>query len=158
VPKRVFDAELKPSGRGGGHLVDVPADVVEALGGKGRIAVKASFNGVPYQGSIVRMGGRSILGVQKAIMAQAGVGPGGILSVAVEVDDEPREVDVPGELARTLRRNKVARKHFESLSYSHRRDYAGYVAEAKRSETRTKRADRAIEMLVEQAKAGKRKR
>jgi hypothetical protein len=68
-----FRAALKPSGRGGGHLVEVPPKVIEALGGKGRIPVTATFNGVPYRGSIVRMGEGSVLGVRKAIMAEAGV-------------------------------------------------------------------------------------
>jgi len=69
-----FKAELRPSGRGGGgHLVEIPDEVVAALGGKGRIPVQATFNGVPYRGSIVKMGGVMMLGVTKAIMAEAGV-------------------------------------------------------------------------------------
>ena len=45
------------AGGGGGHLVRVPPEVVAALGGKGRIPVRATFDGVPYRGSVVRMGG-----------------------------------------------------------------------------------------------------
>jgi hypothetical protein len=63
MAKTRFTARLRPSGRGGGgHLVEVPDDVVAALGGKGRIPVQASFNGVPYRGSIMRMGGVMMLG------------------------------------------------------------------------------------------------
>ncbi len=142
-----FRAPLKPSGRGGGHLVEVPPRVIEALGGKGRIPVTATFNGVPYRGSIVRMGGGAVLGVQRAIMAEMGVSVGDSLRVEVTNDDAPREVELP-ELAKALRRNRRARAAFEALSYSHRREYAQHVAEAKRPETRARRAERAIEQLL----------
>ena len=101
-----FRAELKPSGRGGGHLVEVPPKVIEALGGKGRIPVTATFNGVPYRGSIVRMGAGSVLGVQKAIMAEAGVMVGDTLRIEVSNDDAPREVELPEELAKAFRRRR----------------------------------------------------
>ena len=143
-----FRAPLKPSGRGGGHLVEVPPKVIEALGGKGRIPVTASFNGVPYRGSIVRMGGDAVLGVQKAIMAEAGVSVGDTLRIELSNDDVPREVELPDELATALRANRRAHRVFEGLSYSHRREYARYVAEAKRQETRVRRAERAIEQLL----------
>lgn len=143
-----FRAELKPSGRGGGHLVEVPPKVIEALGGKGRIPVTATFNGVPYRGSIVRMGAGSVLGVQKAIMAEAGVMVGDTLRIEVSNDDAPREVELPEELAKAFRRNRAAQRAFEGLSYSHRREYVQHVAEAKRPETRARRAERTIEQLL----------
>jgi hypothetical protein len=143
-----FRAQLKPSGRGGGHLVQVPPEVIETLGGKGRIPVTATFNGVPYRGSIVRMAGAAVLGVQKAIMAEAGASVGDTLRVEVANDDVPREVELPDELAKALRGNRTARTVFEGLSYSHRREYAQHVAEAKRSETRARRAERTIEQLL----------
>jgi hypothetical protein len=143
-----FRAALKPSGRGGGHLVEVPPEVIQALGGRGRIPVTAMFNGVPYRGSIVRMGGGAVLGVQKAIMADAGVSVGDTLRIEVTNDDAPREVELPAELAKALRGNPRARAAFEALPYSHRREHAQHVAEAKRPETRARRADRAIERLL----------
>ena len=118
----MFRAPIRPSGRGGGgHLVEVPTEVVEALGGKGRIPVTATFNGVPYRGSIVRMGGGGVLGVQKAIMAEAGVRVGDSITVVVRNDEGPREVDVPVDLAEALARNGAARAAFEGLSFSHKR-------------------------------------
>jgi hypothetical protein len=143
-----FRAALKPSGGGGGHLVEVPPKVIGALGGKGRIPVIATFNGVPYRGSIVRMGGGAVLGVQKAIMAEAGVSVGDTLRIEVSNDDAAREVELPQELAEAFRRNRAAQRVFERLSYSHRREYAQHVAEAKRPETRARRAERTIEQLL----------
>jgi uncharacterized protein YdeI (YjbR/CyaY-like superfamily) len=59
---------------------------------------------------------------------------------------------VPDELANALGRNGTARTVFDGLSYSHRREYAQHVAEAKRPETRARRAERAIEQLLAKAR------
>ena len=118
--RRRASARLQPSGRGGGHLVAVPPNVIEALGGKGRIPVTATINGVPHRGSIIRMGEGAVLGVKKAIIAEAGISVGHALRIEVGNDDAPREVDVPHELAQALRRNRRARAVFDGLSYSHR--------------------------------------
>lgn len=152
MEEATFRAKVRSSGRGGGHLVDVPLKVAAKLGGKGRIAVTATFDGIPYRGSIVSMGGEErVLGVRKAILAEAGKGPGDTLTVVVRNDDAPRSVEIPDELAKALKANEVARAYFESLSYTHRREYAGYVAEAKKPETRATRAARTIQSLVERA-------
>jgi antitoxin component of MazEF toxin-antitoxin module len=156
MAEATFQAPVRSSGRGGGgHLVDVPPEVIEALGGQGsgrsRIPVTATFDGVPYRGSIVRMGGGAVLGVQKAIMAEAGVSVGDTLTVVVRNDDTPREVKVPDDLAEALRRNEAARAVFEGLSFSHRREYVESITEAKRPETRARRVERTIQALLERA-------
>lgn len=58
-----------------------------------------------------------------------------------------REVEVPEELAKALRKNKKAREAFESFSPSHRREYAQWISEAKREQTRAKRLATTIEWL-----------
>jgi antitoxin component of MazEF toxin-antitoxin module len=158
MAEATFRAPVRSSGRGGGHLVDVPPQVIEELGGQGsgrsRIPVTATFDGVPYRGSIVRMGGGAVLGVQKAIMAEAGVSVGDTLTVVVRNDDAPREVEVPVDLAEALRGNDEARAVFEGLSYSHRREYVGSITEAKRPETRARRVERTIQAMLERASRG----
>ena len=150
MAKTRFRARLRPSGRGaGGHLVEVPDEIVAALGGRGRIAVQASFNGVPYRGSIVKMGGVMMLGVTKAVMAEAGAGPGDVLDVVVENDEAPREVEVPPELTKALKRNRAARAVWDGLSFSHRREYVSSIVEAKKDETRARRVERTIQALTE---------
>ena len=152
MAEATFRAPIRSSRRGsGGHLVDVPPEVIEALGGRGRIPVTATFDGVPYRGSIVRMGGGAVLGVQKAIMAEAGVAVGDTLTVIVRNDDAPREVEVPDDLAEALRRSDEARAVFDGLSFSHRREYVESITEAKRPETRARRVERTVQALLERA-------
>ena len=151
MAKARFKAELRPSDRGGGHLVEVPDEVVAKLGGKGRIPVQATFNGIPYRGSIVKMGGVMMLGVTKAIMAEASVVAGDTVAVEVEKDDAPREVETSPELAKALLKNRTAAAAWDKLSYSHRREYVGYIGEAKKEETRARRVDQTIRALEQRA-------
>lgn len=132
----------------GGAFVAIPAEVIEQLGGGGRIKVKASFDGVPYRGSIVRMRGESIIGLLKDIREGLGKGHGDEIAVTIDPDLEEREVEVPAELEELLKASPEAGKAFDTLSYSHRREHAMHVAEAKKPETRQRRAARTIEMLL----------
>jgi Bacteriocin-protection, YdeI or OmpD-Associated/Domain of unknown function (DUF1905) len=127
--------------------VEVPADAIRKLGAKGRIAVRASFNGIPYRGSIMRMGGVSMLGVTKGIMAEAGVDTGDTLDVVVENDDTPREVAVPAELSAAFKRSPAARKAWDSLSYTARKEHAASIEGAKKPETRERRVAKVLDAL-----------
>jgi uncharacterized protein YdeI (YjbR/CyaY-like superfamily) len=55
---------------------------------------------------------------------------------------------VPSELAAALKKNKAAAKTWEGFSYSHRKEYAEWIAEAKREETRAKRLATTLEWLA----------
>jgi Bacteriocin-protection, YdeI or OmpD-Associated/Domain of unknown function (DUF1905) len=142
-----FVAVIEEAPRGGAY-VRIPPDVLESLGDGGRIPVQATFEGIPYRGSIVRMGGDYVLGVLKEIREKSGKVHGDQIDVTVERDEAVREVEVPVELATILDANPAARKAFEALSYSHRRQHALHVAEAKKPETRERRARKTVEALT----------
>lgn len=127
--------------------MEVPADAIRKLGAKGRIAVRASFNGIAYRGSIMRMGGVSMLGVTKGIMAEAGVDAGDTLDVVVQNDDTPREVAVPAELAAAFKRSPATREAWESLSYTARKEHAAAIEGAKKPETRGRRVAKVLDAL-----------
>ncbi|HEU4915854.1 MAG TPA: YdeI/OmpD-associated family protein [Acidimicrobiia bacterium] len=141
------EATLEEGPRGGA-FVSIPPDGIEALGGGGRIRVVATFDGIPYRGSIVRMGGVSVIGVLKEIREALGKGPGDELRVSLQPDLEERVVEIPAELEGLLEANPEARRAFDALSYTHRREHAGYVAEARKAETRQRRATKTIESLL----------
>jgi uncharacterized protein YdeI (YjbR/CyaY-like superfamily) len=69
--------------------------------------------------------------------------------VSLGLDTAPREVEVPDALARALSKDKKARAVFDGLAYTHRKEYARWIAEAKREETRERRVSKAVEMLRE---------
>jgi uncharacterized protein YdeI (YjbR/CyaY-like superfamily) len=60
-----------------------------------------------------------------------------------------RAVHVPAELAAALKKNKLAAKVFAGFSPSCRREYAEWIAEAKRPETREKRLAQAIAWIAQ---------
>lgn len=141
-----FDATLEEGGRGGA-LVVVPAEVVAALGGGGRIPVRVTFDGLPYQGSMVSMGGRMVVGVLKAIRGELGKGPGDVIAVTLERDDAERVVAVPEDVQRALSGAGLAER-FAALSFTHQREYVGWVEEAKKPQTRARRVAQMVERLT----------
>jgi hypothetical protein len=142
-----FEGELEP-GRGGGAFVELPPDVVQALGGGSRFRVRGTLNGVEFASSTMSMGaGRICLGLHKATRAQAGVAPGDRVRLSVERDERPRELNVPDELRQALARDAQAAAAFERLSFTHRREYAQWVAEAKRPQTRERRVAQTLARL-----------
>jgi bacteriocin resistance YdeI/OmpD-like protein/uncharacterized protein DUF1905 len=145
MPPTTFTATL------GGDDGTVPAVIVpfdvKAAYGQARPKVKVTVNGVTLRTTVAVYGGRSYIGFRKEICQAAGLQLGKTITVAIELDAEPRVVDVPDDLARALATHASARKRFDSLSYSHRREHAQWVAEAKKPETRARRIARVIEML-----------
>jgi hypothetical protein len=149
--KQTFTAVIKNAG-GGGAFVEVPFDVEAAFGSK-RPKVKALIEGVPYRGILTRMGTDShLLIILKEIREQVGKTFGDEVTISVELDTEPRLIEVPAELKEAFKTEKEAKAFFEKLSYTHRREYVNWINEAKREETRQNRISKTIEML----KQGKR--
>jgi hypothetical protein len=131
---------------GGGAWVEVPGEVIAALGGGGRIPVQASFDGVAYRGSIASMGGCMALGLLKSIRTELGKGDGDPVTVTVERDTAERTVEVPADLASALDEAGL-RTAFDALSYSHRREHVNAINDAKNPETRARRITKALELL-----------
>jgi hypothetical protein len=146
---RSFHAEIL-AGRRGGAMVEVPFSVRRVYGTGGQVKVRATFDGHSYRGSVAPMGGGvHVLGVGKDVRTAIGKDVGDVVSVTLERDDEPRAVIVPPELAAALASSAAATKGFEGLSYTHRREFAEWVAEGKRAKTRERRAGKAVEMVLE---------
>lgn len=144
--RREFEATIEAGG-GGGALVAIPFDVEEVYGTRGRVKVKATFDGHPYRGSIAPMGGRHLLGVTKAVRAAIGKSMGDVVAVSLERDTQERQVEVPAELAEALATNREAQTFFDGLAFTYRKEYAQWIAGAKRPETRARRLGQAIDKL-----------
>jgi hypothetical protein len=136
------------AGRGGGAYVVLPADVVAALGGVGRLRVTGTLGGVDFASSTMATGGGAVcLGVHKATRQAAGVNVGDRVDVTVERDDRPREVAVPDDLAAALAADEPAATVFARLSFTHRREYTEWIEGAKKPETRARRVTQTLERL-----------
>ena len=126
--------------------IEIPFDV-KATYGSARPRVAVTVNGVTLRTTVAVYGGVSFVGIRKEIREQMGVEIGDRITLTMEPDTAERTVDVPADLRRALAKNAAAKKKYESLSYSHRREHAQFVAEARKPETRERRIAKVLEML-----------
>jgi hypothetical protein len=143
-----FTARIE-AGNGGGAGVHFPYDVEKKFGTRGAVPVQATFNGVPYTGSLMKCGpSQHMLGILKAIREQIGKQPGDMVEVEVRPDAGQRVVEIPEDLAKLMKTEKLLAT-FEKLSYTNRREYCRWITGAKRAETRANRLEKAVELLRE---------
>jgi hypothetical protein len=146
MKKHTFTAIIQNAG-GGGAYVEVPFDVEKAFGSK-RPKVKATIDGIPYRGTLVRMGTEChLLLILKSIRVQTGKTFGDEVHLTVEADTSLRVVELPEGLKRAFQSEKEAKAFFEKLSYTHQKEYVTWINDAKKEETRQARVIKTIEML-----------
>lgn len=148
--KQTFKTVLKKHEKLDATGIEIPFDV-EAIFGAKRVAVKAAINGAEYRGSIVRMGGKYMLGIPKAFRETAGINAGDEITVSVEKDVEERPVAVPKDFAAALKKSRLENA-WEGLSYTHRKEHVRAIEEAKHAETRLRRIEKAIAMIAAKKK------
>lgn len=150
MPQKTFKVELETMGE---NLkctgFTVPFSAEQVFGSRGMVRVKGTVNGFAYRSTISPMGdGTHVMLVNKAMQQGAGCGPGDTVTVVMDADTAPRVVTVPPELKAALAKNAAAKAAFEKFSYSHQTAYVQYVAEAKRPETRARRAAETVRALA----------
>jgi hypothetical protein len=123
---------------------DQVADVGE---GKKVFPVKVTVNGRTVTGRLARMKGENLIGFSKAKREEARVEAGDKVEVIVELDLAERVVDVPPALAAAFKKDKPAKKIYDGLAFTHRKEFARWVEEAKKDETRDRRVEKTVEML-----------
>ncbi|MEV0793695.1 YdeI/OmpD-associated family protein [Kribbella sp. NPDC050459] len=143
-----FTAELLATGKNTAGF-EVPDSVVESLDGGGRPKVSVTVNGYTFRTSIARMGGRYLLGFSADRRTEAGVTPGEVLEVEVELDTAPRELEIPEPLATALAADPEAKAFWETLSYSNRQWHTLQVTSAKTDATRDRRIEKSLTALRE---------
>jgi hypothetical protein len=134
--------------RGPGVAVVLDDRQVESVGdGAKRFPVRAEINGATLRSTVVRMRGEYLLGLNREFRDQAGVEAGDTIELELVLDREPRTVELPADLADALAGDPVAAAAFAALSYTHRREYARWIEDAKRDETRSRRCAETLERL-----------
>ena len=140
-----FETRIFQSGNNTG--IEVPAEVVEGLGGGKKPAVAVTVSGYSYRSSIAVMGGKFLIPLSAERRAESGIKGGDAVEVELALDDKPREVTVPDDLAAALAGDAAAKTFFETLSYSNRLRHVLSVTDAKTPETRQRRIDKVLEMM-----------
>jgi len=143
-----FRATVELGGKTATGVV-VPPEIVAGLGSSKRPPVRVTINGYTYRSSIASMGGRFLLSVSADVRDKAGVQAGDDVDIEVELDTEPREVNVPADFAAALAARPEAKSFFDGLSYSNRSRFVLSIEGAKTDETRQRRIDKAVVQLAE---------
>ena len=148
-PVKRFRALVKRREGGDVCSIDLPFDVEKTFGARGRVPVRGTLNGAPFRSSAFRMGGGChFVVVNRRMREAAGVSGGETVPVVLERDTEPRVVEPPADFARALKANEEAQAAWDKLSYTHRREHAEHIEEAKKPETRLRRIEKSVRMLA----------
>src|SRR4029453_10436927 len=148
------------------HGLEIPGEVVEALGGGARPKVTITINGHSWRSRVAIMRGRHLIGLSIANRRAAGIETGDEVEVDLELDTEPRTVaeptdlaaapdadglaaagSEPAALAAALAADRLAREAFDRLPYGLRRKHVTSVEDSKSADTRRRRIDRLIGTL-----------
>lgn len=109
--------------------------------------MRGTINSEPFRGTISRGEGVLRMPVKKSLLEAIGLSCGMSVDVAMELDTEPRPVNVPEELQSILKKDKSLAQLFDSMTPSLRHAWANYVGEARRPETRARRAQKAPDAI-----------
>jgi hypothetical protein len=137
-----FRARVIPSGNATG--VEIPTDVVKALGSGPRPPVAVTINGHRWRSRVALMRGQCLLGISASNRAASGIAEGEVVEVDLELDTEPRVVPEPPDLASALDDDPEARAAFDRLPYGLKRRHVVAIEEAKASEVRQRRIARLV--------------
>ena len=139
-----FTTTLFQMGRNTG--IEVPPEVLDALGGGRRPAVSVVVNGFAFTSTVGAMGGRALIPFSADRRAASGLAGGDALEVDLELDTAPRTVEVPEDLAAALEAGGVTAA-FDALSPSALKAHVTSVEGAKAAETRARRVAAVVAAL-----------
>ncbi len=126
--------------------IRVPEEIILAFGKGKKPPVKVTLNGYTYRSTVAVMGGVYMISLSAENRAAARVKGGDTLEVTLELDEEPRVVELPADLAEKLELAGLTAK-FNALAFSHRKEHVRSVLDAVAPETRVRRIDAVIKKL-----------
>ncbi len=126
----------------------VPFDVPALFGSSRQVRVCGTIDGVPYRGSIALHDGSYYMSVNRKMRDVIHKTSGDMLHVVMDVDTEPRIVEVPEDLLWALDANANAKAVFDKFGYSHRKEYVNWIESARRADKRAQRVQEALRRMV----------
>lgn len=134
--------------------VPVPAPVLAAIfaeAGKSRgpIPVRGTIEGKPFLQTLVRYQGAWRLYLNGPMRAAGGVDVGDVARVEVVFDPAPRVVPTEPALARALAGDRAAKRAFDALPPSRKKEISRYLGALKSEETRARNIERVLAHLAE---------
>jgi Bacteriocin-protection, YdeI or OmpD-Associated/Domain of unknown function (DUF1905) len=144
MASKTFKTTLKRDGAM--SAIPVPFDPKPVFG-KVRAPVKVTLNGYTFRSTIAAYGGEFLIPLRTSNREAAGVEGTETLKVTLELDEEAREVEPPADLVKALKAAPPAWERWGEMSFTHQREYAQAVEEAKKPETRVRRIESAVKAI-----------
>lgn len=132
-----FRAKVIPSGNATG--VEIPTDVMKALGSGPRPLIAVTINDHTWRSRVALMRGQCLVGISAVNRAASGIAEGDVVEVDLTLDTEPRVVPEPPDLVKALNDDPEARAAFDCLPYGLKCKHVAAIEEAKTSEVRQRR-------------------
>jgi hypothetical protein len=132
--------------------IKVPEEIVESFKAGKKPPVRITINNYTYRSTIAVMGGAFMVGISAEHRKGANVTGGEEADVYIELDTEPRVVEVPKDFQKALNSNSIAKRNFEALSYSNKKAHILQIEGAKTADTRTRRIANTIGLLGKNSK------
>lgn len=145
MKKQTFTTTLKQAGNNVG--IEVPPEVIANFGTSKKPPVIVTLAGYTYSNTVAVMGGKFMISLSKANREAAGVKGGDTLDVTLELDEQPRTIAVPDDLAAALAAKSGAQAAFDALAFSKRKEFVRQVEDAKTQETRDRRVAGIVDKL-----------
>ncbi|MCE5323303.1 YdeI/OmpD-associated family protein [bacterium] len=123
----------------------IPTSFTDTTGTRGRINVLATVDGAEFRATLLPSSNVHYLVYNKAMREHCGKKIGDTVHVLLEIDDQPRELELSDDVADALAASETAVKKFAALPYYIRREEINKINSAKMQPTREKR----IKALVE---------
>jgi antitoxin component of MazEF toxin-antitoxin module len=140
-----FRAKVIPSGNA--TAVEVPTEVMAALGAEARPPVTITINGTTWRSRIALMRGKVLIGISAANRQAAGIAEGDEIELDVTLDTAPRTVEEPEDLAAALDAAPTARTSFDKLAFGLKGKHIRDIEAAKSDEVRARRIAKLVETL-----------
>jgi len=127
--------------------IEVNEQMLDELGGGKKPLVVVTLNNYSYRSAVGKMGAKYMISLSAENRKNADVKGGDIVEIRLELDTDPRTVEVPADFKKALDKNKIAKANFEKLAPSKKKAMVLSITEAKSIETKLKRIEKAIETL-----------
>jgi hypothetical protein len=127
--------------------INVPEKIIENLGAGKKPPVRITLNKYTYQSTVAVMGGKYMVSLSAENRKNSKVAGGDDVEITIELDSEPRTVELPPEFEKALSKNASAKKKYEALSISKKKWLVLPIKDAKTEETKLRRIEKAISLL-----------
>jgi len=125
----------------------VPDQVLADLGSSKKPAVTVTVGDYSYFSTIGSRGGGYLIPLSAAHRNALGLSAGDEVEVTLELDDSPRTVEIPDDLATALAQVEGARAAFDALSPSRQKAHVTNVEGTKNADTRARRVAAVVEQV-----------